>query len=122
VSIVPRKPKRPCAYGGCPNLTDGYYCADHTKTVAKQYNQFKRDPATNKRYGTQWRKIRTRYIAANPLCEICKESGRLTAADTIHHKRKLTDGGTNDRENLQALCHSCHSRIHMTENNQSNQT
>ena len=23
---MPRKPNRPCAYSGCPELTDDYYC------------------------------------------------------------------------------------------------
>lgn len=26
---MPRKPKKPCAYPGCPNLTDGRYCPEH---------------------------------------------------------------------------------------------
>ena len=26
---MPRKPKRPCSYPGCPNLTDGQYCKEH---------------------------------------------------------------------------------------------
>lgn len=25
---MPRKPKKPCAYPGCPNLTEGRYCPD----------------------------------------------------------------------------------------------
>jgi 5-methylcytosine-specific restriction protein A len=30
----------------------------------------------------------------------------------VHHKVRLTDGGTNDWNNLQALCTECHSRLH----------
>lgn len=38
----------------------------------------------------------------------------ITIAETeeVHHKKKLSDGGTHDRENLIALCKSCHSKIH----------
>ena len=32
---MPRKPKRPCSYPGCPNLTDGRFCEEHSKL----YNQ-----------------------------------------------------------------------------------
>jgi 5-methylcytosine-specific restriction protein A len=30
----------------------------------------------------------------------------------VHHKSRLTDGGTNDWTNLQALCREYHSRLH----------
>jgi 5-methylcytosine-specific restriction protein A len=39
-------------------------------------------------------------------------NGKLAAAETVHHKRKMSDGGTNDWDNLQALCSSCHSSLH----------
>ena len=28
-----------------------------------------------------------------PICEACNAEGRLTPAEIVHHKRKLTDGG-----------------------------
>jgi 5-methylcytosine-specific restriction protein A len=112
VRVLPKKPKKPCAFAGCPELTDDYYCEQHRKEHAKQYNRFERDPAANKRYGTQWRKIRARFLAAYPLCELCKREGKYVPADTVHHKRKIADGGGNDWPNLQALCAPCHSRIH----------
>lgn len=34
---MPRKPKRPCSYPGCPNLTDGRFCPEHEKKEAKRY-------------------------------------------------------------------------------------
>jgi 5-methylcytosine-specific restriction protein A len=79
---------------------------------AKRYNHAGRDPDSNKRYGRAWTRIRTAFLSANPLCVVCKEQGRLTPATLVHHKRKLTDGGTNDWANLQALCSECHSRLH----------
>ena len=30
---VPSKPKKPCAYPGCPALVTGRYCAEHAKIV-----------------------------------------------------------------------------------------
>lgn len=39
---MPHKPKKPCAYPGCPNLTDETYCEVHKNMVAKQYNKFQR--------------------------------------------------------------------------------
>jgi 5-methylcytosine-specific restriction protein A len=109
---MPKKPKRPCGRAGCPNLTDGYYCAEHAKAEVRVYNKHQRDPDSNKRYGRSWKKIRAAVLLKNPVCEICKDAGKLTPASTVHHKRKIADGGSNDYNNLQALCAPCHSKLH----------
>jgi 5-methylcytosine-specific restriction protein A len=109
---MPHKPKKICAFPNCPALTDSRYCDKHAKEEAKRYNKYDRDPATAKRYDATWRQIRERFLAANPLCEMCKADGRFKPAELVHHKRKLSDGGTNAAENLQALCGECHSRLH----------
>ena len=33
---MPRKPKRPCRYPGCPNLSDGVYCEVHRTLFARE--------------------------------------------------------------------------------------
>lgn len=40
---MPRKPKRPCSYPGCPNLTDGRFCPEHEKKEAKRYEKYDRE-------------------------------------------------------------------------------
>jgi 5-methylcytosine-specific restriction protein A len=119
---MPMKPKRPCGRAGCPNLTDGYYCHEHIKENARKYNRQSRDPDSNKHYGRSWKKIRAAFLSANPVCEICKDAEKLTPATTVHHKRKITDGGTNEDKNLQALCHICHSRLHAEDGSRWNRT
>jgi 5-methylcytosine-specific restriction protein A len=109
---VPYKAKKPCAHPGCAKLTASRYCEEHQKVEAKRYNKYDRDPDANKRYGRSWNRIRAAFLSANSLCELCKIDGRLTPATLVHHKRKLTEGGTNDWGNLQALCGECHSRLH----------
>jgi 5-methylcytosine-specific restriction protein A len=109
---MPYKPMKPCAHPGCPNLTNGRYCEKHAKEEARRYNRHGRDPLTNKRYGRKWKKVRAAFLAAHPLCETCVAEGRLTPATLVHHRRKVTDGGTSEEENLQALCAECHSRLH----------
>lgn len=110
---MPMKAKRPCRYPGCPNLTSDRrgYCDEHKGQAAKEYNRYGRDPDTNQRYGYTWRKIRKMYLTAHPLCEMCRANGRYVAAEEVHHKQPLADGGTHDFDNLMALCKSCHSRI-----------
>ena len=77
---MPSKPKKPCAYPGCPNLTE--------------------------------KRIRDKYAAEHPFCELCFERGIIVPTEEIHHKKPLSEGGTHDRSNLIALCKSCHSTIH----------
>jgi len=108
---MPMKPKRPCSYPGCPKLTDGRFCEEHAKEEAKRYEHYQRNPAVKKHYGRSWKRIRDRYIAAHPFCEQCQKDGRITPAEEVHHIKPLSQGGTNDVDNLMSLCTSCHSEI-----------
>ena len=117
VTFMPHKAKRPCKYPGCPNLTDRDYCAEHISQARYEYNHYRRDPETQKRYGSQWRKIRALYVKAHPLCEECLRHGRTTPVQEVHHIIPLADGGTHDFSNLMSLCKSCHSAITIAETN-----
>jgi len=108
---MPYKAKKPCGHPGCPELVSDRYCEAHRKEAHTNYNKYLRDPDTARRYGTLWRRVRTAYIRTHPLCELCEQRGRLRPAEEVHHKLPLANGGTHDRDNLQALCKSCHSSI-----------
>lgn len=109
---MPRKPKKPCAHPGCPNLTEGRYCEEHAKEEAKRYEKFSRDPQTRKRYGRVWSRIRTSYAKEHPFCELCFKKGILVPVEEVHHILPLAEGGTHSRDNLMSLCKSCHARLH----------
>ena len=78
---MPKKPKRPCSWPGCPNLTDGLYCAEHEKQARDNYNHYERSPDVNRKYGRAWKRIRDRYAARHPLCERCLEEGLYPSWD-----------------------------------------
>ena len=88
---MPKKPRRPCSYPGCPNLCDGQYCEEHRKQARRQYDKYER---------------------SHPLCEMCLEQGKHTPVDEVHHVLPVSKGGTHARGNLMALCRSCHNKIH----------
>ena len=113
VILLPRKPKKPCRYPGCARLVeaDESYCPEHKRLAAQQYERYGRPEENKKRYGYRWRRIRTLFLAAHPLCEMCRKVGRLTEATEVHHILPLAHGGAHDEENLMALCKACHSRI-----------
>ena len=112
---MPRKPRRGCAYSGCPRLAveGGQYCEEHQRLAAQQYNKHTRSPDTNKKYGRAWKRIRDRYAAAHPLCEMCLKKGRLTPVEEVHHILPISQGGDHRESNLMSLCQSCHTRIHL---------
>lgn len=66
---MPKKPKRPCSYPGCPNLTDGQYCEEH-------------EAIAQKRYGKNWREEHLLSLAGvyQPAKEI--EKSKVPAALT----------------------------------------
>ena len=112
VLAVPRKPKHPCHYPGCPKLTENRFCEEHTKEYNRTYEKYDRDPAVRRRYGRAWKRIRDSYVKTHPFCELCYEKGIVVPVEEVHHKIPLAEGGTHDRDNLISLCKSCHARIH----------
>lgn len=59
----------------------------------------------------RWRRLRASVLREEPLCLMCAEMGRTTAATTVDHI--VPHGGDPvafwKRDNLQSLCASCHS-------------
>lgn len=66
---------------------------------------FKRPPPHLRGYDARWRKLRRIVLAESPICNHCG-----APAVDVDHIIPLSRGGTHDRENLQPLCHACHSR------------
>ena len=97
---MPRKPKRPCSYLGCPKLVD------------KQYNEYGRDNLTKNFYKTpEWLHARKQQLNQHPFCAECLKAGKRTRATMVDHIVPIKQGGERFApSNLQSLCWSCHSR------------
>ena len=37
---MPRKPKRPCSFPGCPKLTEGRFCEEHERQENRRYEKY----------------------------------------------------------------------------------
>lgn len=60
-------------------------------------------------YGTAWDKLRLRILARDKyLCQVCKAEGRVTAANIVDHRLAKAKGGTDDADNLAAICAEHH--------------
>ena len=60
-------------------------------------------------YGTAWDRLRDTILKRDGyLCQMCKVAKRVTSANHVDHIKPKADGGTDDPDNLQALCKACH--------------
>lgn len=68
-------------------------------------------------YDAKWQRFRRWYLRRHPLCQSCKEDGRVRAAVLVDHVIPLSEGGEHlTEENSQALCRACHARKTNKEN------
>ena len=106
---MPRRPKRPCRYPGCPNLCEsGTYCPEHSAESPDRL----RGSATERGYDAKWRRARKRFLQRHPLCANCLSQGVLTPATVVDHI--VPHRGDHrlfwDEQNWQPLCKACHDR------------
>ena len=109
---MPTKAKRPCRQPGCVRLvSDGSYCDAHERERRRR-SDAERGSAAKRGYGHRWRKLRRMFLRANPLCAdpFDVHGDQVVEAKEVDHIIPLSDGGTNEWNNLQSLCKSCHSR------------
>lgn len=101
---MPIAAPRPCTHPGCGVLVrDGTgRCPQHPKTNWVKATPVKR--ITGRRLQT----LRADLFEREPLCAECRRQGRVTLATQRDHIVSLEEGGTEDPENIQGLCHDCH--------------
>ena len=112
---------RPCRHYGCPNLVKSRsqqgYCDEHAseRTGWAKRQQIKGN-TTERGYGHAWRKLRESILKRDGyLCVKCRAEGRLIEATDVDHIKAKARGGTDDPDNLQALCAPCHREKTATE-------
>ena len=104
---MPKNPKRPCRYPGCPNLCEsGTYCPEHSAESPDRL----RGNATKRGYDAKWRRARKLFLQRHPLCANCLSQGIVTPATVVDHI--VPHRGDRalfwDENNWQPLCKNCH--------------
>ena len=115
---MPSKPLRPCRHPGCNALVSGGYCDQHRPQPAQR------------RESAEWHdlyllpiwkdKLRPGQLIREPFCRECWQlrRERVPATDVDHIVPHRGDMDLFlDPDNLESLCHSCHSRKTMEERN-----
>ena len=60
-------------------------------------------------YGKNWDKLRLTVLRRDRyICQPCQAMGRVTPAGQVDHIKPKAQGGTDDADNLQAICADCH--------------
>ena len=68
----------------------------------------------------RWKLLRAKKLQSNPVCEMCESNNRRTLETEVHHTVPVESVSHElgmrqlmfDYNNLQSLCHSCHSDTH----------
>lgn len=76
-----------------------------------------RDRTSNQWYGHRWRRMRTVFLQANPLCAYCERKGLVTASSVVDHvvPHRFDPDLFWDESNWQALCKPCHDTVKAAE-------
>lgn len=105
------KPLRPCRHPGCCTLVAEGYCETHRphrtcdrSEEARSWRWMYKTP--------EWEQLRGDQLLREPFCRTCARRGlRVRATDVDHIVDHKGDWAVfTDPNNLESLCHSCHSR------------
>ena len=102
---MPKDAPRPCTHPGCGVLVrDGSSrCPAHPAPVwAKGL------VATKRVTGRRLQTMRAALFTAKPLCAECQRQWRIRPATQRDHIIPLAEGGADNQDNVQGLCHECH--------------
>lgn len=102
---MPKKPAPACRQPGCPLFAaDNGFCNEHA-IMQGRASYAERGSRTERGYPSNWEKVRIHILLRDPECQGC---GNALSRE-VDHILPLERGGTNQDENLQGLCKSCHS-------------
>lgn len=107
---------KPCRHPGCSALvSDGSGRCEKHRVARGSFADRSRGSRHERGYGTEWDKRRERILQRdNGLCQECLRHGRVTGVGGkpysafVDHIIPKAEGGTDDDENLQTLCRTCH--------------
>ena len=116
---MPFAPPHPCSFAGCRERVPRG--VKRCPTHAQQYEQQRRAQTPGRLvmgrrghlidyYQTpEWVALRDQVRAEEPICRECWKQGRAEPTYAVDHIIPRTDGGSDERSNLQGLCAAHHS-------------
>lgn len=77
-------------------------------TPPKPWARPERFAKDNRKRGRAGMRDRAQVLADEPLCRLCLELGKQVGSEVVDHIVPLSQGGSDERSNKQALCTPCH--------------
>ena len=107
---MPKAAPRPCTHPGCGVLVfDSGNRARCPKHPAATFSDQTRGSRQGRGYGALWEHLRKIVLRRDKgLCQVCKREGRVSVAKQVDHILNKARGGTDNFDNLQAICVKCH--------------
>ena len=119
LSYMPTKARKYCKKCG-KIATVGEYCEDHAPKRDYSSEYLRRSTKDTDKWYKQkaWQIRRAMQLRKQPLCEECLKRGEYVKATDVDHiePHKGNYEVFIDPDNLQSLCHECHSRKTAKEN------
>ena len=105
ISAMPSAAPKPCSQPGC-----GVLVRDGTSRCGKHQREAwtKKPTATKRTTGRKLQAMRKALFTRDPLCVVCFKLGIVELATQRDHIVPLMDGGQDEDDNTQGLCHACH--------------
>lgn len=106
---MPLRAKTICRRNGCSRaISEPGYCELH-KQFTSGWAESSKASNTVRGYGWSWRQLRNSIITKHAgLCQVCLKQDRVTLATEVDHILSKANGGTDEDNNLQAICKTCH--------------
>ena len=109
---MPVSAAKKCRHLGCAELVrDGAgYCQAHKADAnAGKWGDERRGSRHERGYGSEWEVTRKRILRRDKgLCQVCLKGSRYRPARAVDHIIPKAEGGSDEDENLQAICKTCH--------------
>lgn len=99
--------KRVCSVDGCPTITDGGRCTDHTRAADRA-----RGTSKDRGYSTPGhRRFRRLVLKRDPLCVLCGQVATVADHWPVSRRDLEANGANpNDPNAGRGLCATCHNR------------
>ena len=101
-------PLRECYHPGCRTLTRGTYCPQHEALHGSRGGRDRdrlRGNSAARGYGSRHRRLRDALLRDHPFCQWPNCNALATVRD---HVVPLSEGGSDEPSNTQALCEEHH--------------
>ena len=103
--LMPQALRQACRTPGCPNAAVKHGRCAACAAQQERLRTAERGSPSARGYGHRWQALRLLVLRAQPACVVC--GAEATDVDHIVPKSR---GGADAVDNLQPLCHACHTK------------